>query len=133
MLGTLLPRILDQGLVQVADIAAGDQLAFLSSLLHPDLDAGTAKHVACIIEADAHGFGNLDLLPIFGNLEKAHCLLGILDRIDGSDFAASSALGLAVAPLRLHLLDMCAVVEHDLAQICGCLGRPDIPTKSFFG
>ena len=124
-------RILDQGLVQIADVAACNQLSLLASLLHPDLDARAAQHVACIVEPEADSFGQLDGLAILRSLEKTHRALRVLYRIDRNYLAATTALGLAVPPLRLHLLDVGAVVEHDLAQVRSRLGRPDGSTESF--
>ena len=110
-------RVLDDGLVQVADIAGEDQLRGGIALGDPQLDAGRAQQVAHIHEPDLDARGKLHPSLIRNAREQLHGRFGVLHSIHRFHRFCAGALALAVFPLRFKFLNMGRVPQHDAAQL----------------
>ena len=122
-------RVLDDGLMLVADIAAEHQLGGGAVLGHPDLDAGRAQQVAHIHEPDNKAGGQFYPGAVIDTAEQLHGCLGILHGIHGFHRLGTGALALAVLPLGLKLLNVGRIPQHDAAQLgrglCGIDPAPE--------
>ena len=110
-------RVLDDGLVQVADIAGEDQLRGGVALGDPQLDAGRAQQVAHIHEPDLDARGKLHPSLIRNAREQLHGRFGVLHGVHGLHRFRAGALALAVFPLRFKFLNVGGVPQHDAAQL----------------
>ena len=119
-------HVADDGLVEIADIAAEHHLALHAVLGHKDLDAGAAEQVAHIAEADGEVLADLHQLVIAHRAQMRDGGLGVVERVDRLIRRSAGAAAFAVAPLGLALLNVRAVTQHDAAEIarlaCGVNG-----------
>ena len=119
-------HVADDGLVEIADIAAEHHLALHAVLGHKDLDAGAAEQVAHIAEADGEVLADLHQLVIAHRAQMRDGGLGVVERVDRLIRRSAGAAAFAVAPLGLALLNVRAVAQHDAAEIarlaCGVNG-----------
>ena len=122
--------VLDDGLVQIADIAGKHQLGGSVTLGDPQLDAGGAQQVAHIHEPHLDARSQLDALFVVHTHEQLHGRLGVLHGIHGLHRLGTGALGLAVLPLGLELLDVGGVPQHDTAQLHRGVGGVDFAPEA---
>ena len=122
--------VLDDGLVQIADIAGKHQLGGSVTLGDPQLDAGGAQQVAHIHEPHLDARSQLDALFVVHTHEQLHGRLGVLHGIHGLHRLGTGALGLAVLPLGLELLDVGGVPQHDTAQFHRGVGGVDFAPEA---
>ena len=118
-------RVLDDGLMLVADVPGKDQLGGGAALSDPDLDAGRTQQMAHIDEADHKARGQLDLSVILHAPEQLHGRLGILHGVHRLHRLGTGTLRLAVLPLSFKLLNVGRVPQHDAAQLSRGLGGID--------
>ena len=118
-------RVLDDGLMLVADVPGKDQLGGGAALSDPDLDAGRTQQMAHIDEADHKARGQLDLSVILHAPEQLHGRLGILHGVHRLHRLGTGTLRLAVLPLSFKLLNVGRVPQHDAAQLGRGLGGID--------
>ena len=83
-----------------------------------------------IAEADLAVFLHLDAFAVFDGDEALDYFLGIVHGIHRLGLIASGTFVLPVLPLRFFLLNVCAVEEHDRAEIGRGLGRIDIAAEA---
>ena len=115
----------EDGLVQVAHIAAEAELPGLAVFRKPDLNGGRAQQMAHIGEADADAVVHLDGLAVGAGDHAAHQSGHVLQVIQGLHLRPAVAQGFAAFPLRLGHLDVGAVTQHDVAQGAGGGGGID--------
>ena len=124
-------RILEQGLVLVADIAGKDDLFLRPALRQPHLDAGRPQQMADVGKAETHPVAQgVDLIVGLGcdQVDQVH---GVLHRIDGlHPLLVTGPLVLFISPLRLHGLDVGGIAEHDVAETGGRLRRHDLAPEA---
>ena len=97
-----------------------------------ELDAGAAQQVASVDELRRHALHHRDLLAVFAGLDKLPHPQGIGHGVDRLYLRPSGALVLAVLVLRVLLLDMGGVLEHNVQQIGGQAGGNDLTLKAVF-
>ena len=115
-------RVLDDGLVQVADIAGEDQLRGGLALGDPQLDAGRAQQVSHVHKACFDARGKLHPSLIRNAREQLHGRFGVLHGVHGLHRFRAGALALAVLPLGFKFLNVGGVPQHDAAQFHGGVG-----------
>ena len=118
-------RVLDEGLVLVADVAGEDELGGGAVLRHPDRNAGRPQQMAHVHELDHKAGGQFQFRVVIHAPEQLDGRFGILDGIHRLHRLGTGALALAVLPLRLKLLDVGRVSQHDAAQLHGGVGGID--------
>ena len=118
-------RVLDEGLVLVADVAGEDELGGGAVLRHPDRNAGRPQQMAHVHELDHKAGGQFQFRVVIHAPEQLDGRFGILDGIHRLHRLGTGALALAVLPLRLKLLDVGRVPQHDTAQLHGGVGGID--------
>ena len=112
-------RVVDEGLVEVADVPGKDHLFRDAALGQPDLDAGGAHQVAGVHIADDDALGHMDLLAVGEGAQVGDGGLCVLQGVVRRGLLRARAAGLAGLPLRVRLLDVGAVAQHDLAEVAG--------------
>ena len=110
-------RILDDGLIQIADITGEYQLGRGLTLGDPKLYAGRAKQMAHIHKAGFNARCKLEALLIGLAHKQLHGCFSILHSIHRFHRFCAGALALAVFPLRFKFLNMGRVPQHDAAQL----------------
>ena len=125
-------RVLDEGLVGVADIAREDELGGRTVFRHPDLNAGRAQQVAHVRKAQRHARGH-GAPPLRRRRTPAQSCERT-PSASGHAYTAAAArarrrpgAALRAFPLGLALLDVRAVPQHDAgtARVVGSGGvRP---------
>ena len=118
-------RVLDEGLVLVADIAGEDELGGGAVLGDPDLDAGRAEQMANVHKLDLQARCQLGLFPVLHPAEQPDGRLGVLNGVHRFHRFCTGALALAVFPLGLELLNVGRVPQHDAAQLHRGVGGID--------
>ena len=124
--------IADDGLIHIADIAGEHHGARFITLMAGELDAGAAQQVAGIDELRRHALHHRNVLAVFAGLDKLPHPQGIGHGVDRLHLRPSGALVLAVLVLRVLLLDMGGVLEHNVQQIGGQAGGNDLTLKAVF-
>ena len=124
-------RILEQGLVLVADIAGKDDLFLRPALGQPQLHAGGSQQVADVRKAEADALTEgIDLAVGIGG-DETDQVHRVLHRIDGLEgFDPDAPLLLFVSPLRLHGLDVGGIAQHDVAQAGRRLRRDHLAAEA---
>ena len=112
-------HVADDGLVEIADVAAEHHFTLHAVFGHKDLDAGAAEQVAYVAEADGEVLADLHQRVIAHRAQMRDGGLGIVKRVDRLIRRSAGAPALAVAPFGLALLDVRAVAQHDAAEITG--------------
>ena len=125
--------VFQDGLVQVADVPRKDQLGGLVPFGDPELNAGRAQQVAHVGKAGLHPGGKLHFPAVIHPDEQADGGLGVLDGVIRLHRGQAGAGVLAVFPLRLRLLDVGGVPQHDVAQAAGGPGGVDPAPVALFG
>ena len=115
----------EDGLVQVAHIAAEAELPGLAVFREPDLNGGGAQQMAHIGEADADAVIHLDNLAVGAGDHALHQPGHVLQVIQGLHLRPAVSQGFAAFPLRLGHLDVGAVTQHNVAQGAGGGGGID--------
>ena len=116
--------IADDGLIHVADIAGEHHGAGLAALMARQLDAGGAQQVSRIDELRRHVVCDLHLLAVLAGLDVLPHLHGVGYGVDGLHLRTAGPLVLAVLVLRVLLLDVGGVLQHDVQQV-RCQPRGD--------
>ena len=117
--------IAHDGLVGLTHVAAEEHLDRLAPLLQTQLHEGRAQDVAGIVEHHGHAGSKLLGCAVVHRLEEADRPAGVVLGVERVDVPASGPASLARAPLRLVLLDVRRVEQHDLGQVAGGQGRVD--------
>ena len=124
--------IADDGLIHIADIAGEHHGARFITLMAGELDAGAAQQMAGVDEPGGDALHHRDLLAVFAGLDELPHPQGIGHGVDRLYLRTSGALVLAVLVLRVLLLDMGGVLEHNVQQIGGQAGGNDLTLKAVF-
>ena len=107
----------DDGLVHIADVAGKDDLFGDAALRGGDEDGGGAQQMARVHELHPDALAQVQgLVVLAGGHVLAHPL-GVLDGVKGLHPGGAGPLRLAVLPLRVGLLDVGGVLEHDVHEI----------------
>ena len=125
-------RVLQDRLVRVAQIAGEHDLLRGLSLGQPQRNARRAEQMAGIRKAHVHALQYGEAFVILAGDKPRDGRLGILHGIHGLHLASAGALPLAVLPLRLHLLDVRRVPQHDIAEIAGSFRGVDLSFEAVF-
>ena len=119
-------RVPEDGLVEVADIAGEHDGLAHAVLRQVHGDAGGAQQVPGVAEGDRHPLAELEGDVVAPGVDKALDQLRVLDRVEGLHQGPARPQVLAVGILRVGLLDMGAVDEHNLHKPGGDPGGPDL-------
>ena len=125
-----LPRIPDERLILISDIAGEDDLDRLLSLCDPDFDRRGSQKMADVIESDFDPGAYLIDCIILHLDELPEDPLGVLCSIVRNVGLFALALSFAVPPLRFKLLNVSRVEQHDIAEIAGRRRRVDLSCES---
>ena len=125
-------RIADQRPVQIAHVAAEQELARCISLRQPQLDMRSTEQVPRVPETDHHVFPDLRDLVEAHRDEEPERRLRVFARIDRFDQFLAGPFVFSVLPLDLGFLDLRAVHQHDAAEIHRGLGRIDRAAEAPF-
>ena len=85
--------------------------------------------MACVLEGDLYTRARFERFFIGPYLKKGKGPFGISLGVQRHDPAVSVTKPLLALPLRLHLLDMGAVQQHDSQQVPSRRGGVDLPAK----
>ena len=122
-------RVPDDGLVEVADVAGEDDGLRHAVLRGVHSDAGRAQKVPGVGEGDFHPLAEGKGLAVPAGVDVAPDPLGVLHGVEGLHEGAARPLVLAVEVLRVGLLDVGAVHQHDLHEVGGQAGGPNLPLE----
>ena len=125
-------RILNDRLVDISHISGKYQLLRHIPLGRPHFDAGRAEQMSHVREADINPLADADPLPVLTGHQQTDGIQGVLHHVHRLILRFPCTPALPVAPLRLKLLDVRAVAEHDIAQIRGGKCGKDLSFESFF-
>ena len=109
--------VADDRLIHVADIAGEYDRPRLAALAAGQLDAGGAQQVARVDKLRRHIVSDLHLLAVLAGLDILPHLHGVGHGVDGLHLRPAGPLVLAVLVLRVLLLDVGGVLQHDVQQL----------------
>ena len=109
--------VADDRLIHVADIAGEYDRPRLAALAAGQLDAGGAQQVARVDKLRRHIVSDLHLLAVLAGLDILPHLHGVGHGVDGLHLRPAGSLVLAVLVLRVLLLDVGGVLQHDVQQL----------------
>ena len=109
--------VADDGLIHIADIAGEHHGPRLAALAARQLDAGGAQQMPGVDELRRHVVGDLHLLTVLAGLDILPHLYGVGHGVDGLHLRPAGPLVLAVLILRVLLLDVGGVLQHDVQQL----------------
>ncbi len=117
-----------QRMTGLAEIAGEQQLAGAAAVLDPDFDEGRTEDVAGVAEAAAHGRMRSQVLVVAHAAQALQRFDRLVHGVERGRFRVAStsfAVAMAHLPLRLLLLDVRAVGQHDFEQVRGGFGAID--------
>ena len=123
-------RVAQERLVRLAEVAREDELRLLVALLHVDLEDSRAEDVARIAEEDAQVVRQAQLLVIGDRRELLERVHRIVDAVERLDRLIAAPPPLAVHQLRIRLLDVRRVGQHDPDEVTRRLRRVDRPLEA---
>ena len=124
-------RVFKERLHLISDVTGKYDLLLRISLLQPQLDTRRSQKMAYVSKAEADPVTHREYLVIGIFHEQFDRFYGILHSIDRLiSLSVDLSLCLLVAPLRLHLLDVRRILEHDIAETGRRSGRNDLPPES---
>ena len=109
-------RIFQNRLVEIADIAAEHDLLPEAVFFEPQLDGRGPEQMADVREPDRRALGHADHVPVRARPEFRQNAFRVRHRVQSLLLRPSRPARFAVFPLRLILLNVRGVPEHDLAQ-----------------
>ena len=121
--------VAEQGLIDVAHVAAEHDLPGLLPLRQPHFDGGGTQQMADVRHADDNALRGLNGGVILAGAEQPESrrrVVGVVYRLHGP---FPGALGLAGAPLGFRFLNVRRVHQHDAAKIAGGLRGVDLPPE----
>ena len=127
-------RILDERAVPRSDVSGKYDLALLHALTgvlgDPHLNTGRSKQMSRIHKPDFQAFADIYHTVVIAGYKMSQNPHRIIHIVERYDLRLPGALRLAILPLRLKHLDMCAVLEHNLTQLmCRCR-RKNLPAEA---
>ena len=121
----------DEGL-GTADVAREDDAGGLVVLGHFQAQGAGAEDVARIIVGDLDARGGLEVLMVGHGVQELGGLEGVLGGVQGCGRVLEAAAAVLFGfPLGFHLLDVGAVLQHDVQQFAGGLGAVDGVAEPF--
>ena len=124
-------RLFQERLALIPDIAGKDDLFLHIPLFQPDLDAGGAQKMADIREPEPDAVACREDLAVRIGHKELQCsdrVIHCVDRLIA--LAVDLSLGLLVAPLRFHFLNVRRVLEHEVTETGRRLGRQDLSPEA---
>ena len=112
-------RVAEDGLVDVADIAAEADAALLAVFVQPYLYRCRAEQVPHVGQPDGHAVVDLNYLVVPAGDHSPHDARNVVKVVCRLDRRTACAHGLAGFPLRLLHLDVRRVAQHYVAQLAG--------------
>ena len=109
-------RVAQQRLIDVAHVAGEHELFRLAILGQPQLDGSGTEQMPRIDEPRLNALRNAEPLAIRVSVKQLHGAHGVRHGVQRLDRRRAPALVLAVFPLRVRLLDVGAVAQHDVTQ-----------------
>ena len=122
--------VLDDQLRRPADVSGEDHLEGGAVFLRLNLDQGCPQDMAGVPEVDFQARQGRKGLFIGADLEQGDRLVHILPGVQRHRAQVPPAKILLAFPLRLHLLNVGAVLEHDLQQVPRGRGRVDLSAET---
>ena len=124
--------VADDGLIHIADVAGEHDGTRLAALAAGQADAGGTQQVSGVDKLRRYIVGDLHLLAVLAGLDELPHTHGVLHGIDRLHLRPAGTLVLAVVVLRVLLLNMGGVLQHDIQQICRHPRGDDGPCKAVF-
>ena len=115
----------DDGLVDVADVPGEDDALFHAVFPQVHGHEGGAQQMPRVGKFDVHALAQVDELTVLADNHKFLDPLRVLHGVEGLGPGGAGALTLAVFPLRVLLLDVGGVQQHDFQQLGGEAGGED--------
>ena len=112
-------RVAEDGLIDVADIAAEADAALLAVFVQPYLYCRRAEQMPHVGQADGHAVIDLNYLVVPAGDHSPHYARDVVKVVYRLDRRAARAHGLAGFPLCLLHLDVRRVAQHYVAQLAG--------------
>ena len=94
----------------------------MASLASPYLYGCRSQQMPHIRKTQGQVIIEFEFLPVSHPFKMLQHIFGILHGIKGLHLGAACTARLSVLPLGLHLLYVGAVLQHDIAQVNGCIG-----------
>ena len=116
-----------------ADVAGKKEPLLLSAVVLVDdlqQDLRRAEDVAGVEKGQRHPVGDRHRPLVAERHELAQAALGVLLHIERFDRRQAVLGAVLVEPLGVLLVDVGAVVQHDLAQVARCEGRVDVAREA---
>ena len=110
-------RVTDDGLVGVAQVPRKDQLFGDAILGHPQLHNGGAQQMARVNEAELDALAQRLLLFVVIGLKPGKRLFRVFQRVKRLHRLGTGTLALAVLILRIRLLDVRRVAQHNAQKL----------------
>ena len=118
-------RVAQERLVRLAKVAREDELRLLVALLHVDLEDSRAEDMARIAEEDAQVVRQAQFLVVRDGRELLERVHRIVDAVKRLNRLIAAPPPLAVHQLRIRLLDVRGVGQHDPDEVTRRLRRVD--------
>ena len=115
-------RVADNGLVDVADVPGEDDAFFHAVLPQIHGHKGGAQQMSRVGKLHVHPLAEVDEFAVLADDHEVLDPLRVLHGVKGLGPGSAGALALAVFPLRVLLLNMGGVQQHDLQQLGGEAG-----------
>ncbi len=122
----------DDGLVHIADVAGEDDGPGLIPLHGGDGDAGAAQQVSRIGKDGADSLADLHPLAVLTGADILGHLLGVFNGVERVYMGRAGPGALAVFPLRVLLLNVGGVQQHDGHELGREAGGKDGTLESLF-
>ena len=125
-------RVADNGLVDVADIAGEDDRLVHAVFLQFERDGRRAEQMPRVGEHRAHTLAEVDLFFILAGRHVLEDVQRVLLGVERLNVLAARSLALAVFILRIALLNVGRVEQHDLHQVRRHARCKDAAVKAVF-
>ena len=125
-------RVADDRLVDVADITGEDDRLVHAVFLQFERDGRRAEQMPRVGEHRAHTLAEVDLFFILAGRHVLEDIQRVLLGVERLNVLAARSLALAVFILRIALLNVGGVEQHDLHEVCRQARRQDAAVEAVF-
>ena len=125
-------RIVQDRLVDIADVAGEDDLSLSAVLPQPEFDAGRAQQMADIGKAHAKAVGDRHALAVPAGPEARRRALRVVYSVQRLDRRLARPLCLARFPRSLRFLNVRRVAQHNVRQTARGRCGVDLPAEAVF-
>ena len=123
-------RVADNRLIHIADVPGEHDGPRLAALPARQADTGRAQQVSCVDKFRRHPIGDLHRLAVLTGLHEFAHPHSVGHGVDGLDLRPASPPVLAVLILRVLLLNVGGVLQHNVQQVRRQPGGDDAALKT---